>query len=129
MSIIITDKTVGLWFVSSVTNDRDALLSLTSEQDRFKLTGRTRYYYKDDPGNDPHSDKDTKNWFSAISAPFSNTKENIEAVRGLAVEFKKEWGGGNIQEFLMDEKGVDDLSARFMASDFVHIKTETRTLQ
>ena len=122
MSIVINKNTVGVWFVAFDKQDADILFSIYKEDGKFKLKGRTRYYDENDPGNDPFSDKDSKNWFSRESSVEATIETEIIKARDAVKQFRDIMGSGQDWEFLMDEKGPEDLQKRFFAAPFVHKK-------
>lgn len=116
--IEITDKTVGLWFIEWEGVDWLAHLKEVLPEKKYELTHRFRYH-KDDKVFDS---EDEKRWYQGTltgTRPFV-----LLNLRELAKKIKDEIHGVQVYEYLMDDKGVDDLMRRFTGAPFAYAKME-----
>lgn len=116
--MVIDEDTVGLWFMD-LTETSDWMGHLRMEGGRPVLTYRFRYYDPDDPGNDPFSGKDTKNWFTAAHA--GTREEAIEATRQMVREMERLTGNG-CHEILMRGGNVKRFMNALSRNKWAHLK-------
>lgn len=117
MSIEITDKLIGTWFVQC-DDLTDWLAGLERIDEGVKLIYRFRYYEDDEA----FGSKDKKNWYELRTA--EPVEKVIETVRELANKLA-EVNDVEIFEVLMDDSGIEGFMERFKVMPFAHVMTVT----
>lgn len=114
MTVEITERTRGLWFLELPRADYSATLEQL-EAGKFQVTMRFRYYETADPWDN----KDQKNWYVATG---TEEAAMIEATReGIAM--LKLMGGRKSWELLRGTGTLEDFINTFMKLPFVHART------
>ena len=118
MSIDLTDRTIGLWFVQ-LNKESDWLGSIWATDEGYGLTYRFRYYVDDKT----FDSKDTKNWYSAEISKDHTTEDEIVSHMREVVKLLWVSSGGKRYEIMMGSGGVDELMAELEKMPFTSMKT------
>lgn len=112
MSMTITDKTVGLWYLQT-TPKQDWVGTLTEvEPDKeYELIYRFRYY------------KDNKAWEYSATVTGHDKQYCIESVRTMIHVLATAAQSQEKPVEFLNTNGAEDLMNRFMAAPFVSAKT------
>lgn len=118
MSMIITDKTVGIWYLQTAPKE-DWVGTITEvEPDKeYELVYRFRYY-KDTKAFDS---EDEKSWYS-VTVTGHDKQYVIESVRALVNILAEAAGSKDKPVEFLNTDGVEDFMNRFMAAPFVSAK-------
>lgn len=118
MSIQVTEDTIGIWYSTIRANDGDGdlLAHLRHLQDgKIELTLRFRKYDKEDPDNDPFSDKDEKEWYV-----FVTDQPKVVAIQQVRATARRT--GNEVYELLMQDKNVEQFMDELLKHPCVHAK-------
>ena len=122
MTIELSDKTIGIWYVPC-TPSMDWLGGLTSVEEGIRLDSRFRYYADDDDNEDVFNSEDRKKWYGYLIKT-DDVQGAISKVR-FVVSKMAEMAEVEFAEILMGEGGVDEFMEIFGAMPFVHMKKMT----
>lgn len=117
MSIEVTERTVGMWFMN-LADDVDFLGGLSTTDAGFKFVYRFRYYA--DP--EPWSDDDKKNWYQMNITNRSKT-ETIQKIQAL-IHALEERTGRQCDELLMRNGDTQAFLRELTAKRWAHTKFE-----
>lgn len=117
MSINITERLVGMWFMN-LRGDLDFLAGLEATDTGFKLTYRFRY------GSDPEpwSDKDVKNWY-VMNITKHSKSEAITKLHAL-IHMLESRSGHQCDELLMRNGDTQAFIRELNAKKWAHMKFE-----
>jgi hypothetical protein len=119
--VILDANVIGMWYIQiSPTSDWFGSLRKTDD-DIITLEYRFRYYDEDDPGNDPFSDKDTKNWYTLTTSVPPGVA--ICGVRMISATITHATGN-KLHEILMHDGDVERFIEELKQMPFAHIKSE-----
>jgi len=123
MTFEIGEDTVGLWF-APVGSNADVMMGMRREgegaSERFVIIWRMRYYDEADPTNRSLlNSPDRKSRHSSASRPGLSRDAAIRAAFQSIALVAGAAGGGIVEEFLMDERGVPGLVERLHASRYL----------
>jgi hypothetical protein len=115
---VVDKDLIGMWYVQ-IDSMSDWMGYLKKEPDGVvSVEYRFRYYDRDDPDNDAHSDKDTKSWGGAHSK--MEPAEAIEYMRFIANAMCVM--GGKMYEVLMHDGDTDRFMRELSEQPFAHVK-------
>ena len=121
MSIELTDKTIGIWYIA--IENQDWLAHIAEEEEYYQLDYRHRYYVDDNA----FDSEDVKNWYSVkmLKANIS-LQEVLTLMDRFTTEGSEQFDG--IYHKLIKDSGesLDDFMKRFQKLPFVHRKTVSK---
>lgn len=117
MSIQITEKTIGIWFVA-LNAGSDWMCGVT-ELDNGEAEIRYRFRYGK-PEDDPFAFKDKKNWYIATAA--FTRDDAIKHIRKLSIALALASGGERGEVLMNDARDVEAFMKEFAAQPWAHVK-------
>jgi len=115
MSIVISEKIVGIWLVN-LDNESDWLGAVEKTEEGHKLTYRFRYYVDDKT----HDSEDRKNWYGGDIT--GQTDEHIvDVMRQVTQLMAKRFDNAEIDEILMGNKNLDEFMKEFTDLPATHV--------
>jgi hypothetical protein len=118
MSIVISDKSVGLWFVGREGMDFLAGITEVEADQKYLLQWRFRHH-NDDKSFDS---TDEKHWYEG---QVSGTKNKaLETIRTMTKLTALALNAAPVYEELMNEKGPSDLMERWSDQPFTDMRVE-----
>jgi major membrane immunogen (membrane-anchored lipoprotein) len=113
VSIEITDRTQGIWYVTIPDGDWMGHIE-AQDGGRVKVLYRFRYY----KGPEIWDSKDVRNWYSAEADDLTKA---VEVMRVVTQKLKAS-GGGESWEVLRGSGSVNQFFEEFKRLPFVHVK-------
>ncbi len=119
MSIVLSEHTLGIWFVS-LGKESDWLGSVWKTDEGYEVVYRFRYYVDDKT----FDSEDTKHWYSTkISKDNADDDKVIKTMRDMA-EMLWAASGGKRYELMMGRGGVEEFMVEYEKLPFVSMKHE-----
>lgn len=115
MTIEITERTIGIWFLL-LEEKSDWMAALWHEDDGVHLSYRFRYY-RDDKLDE--TSKDRKSWYSLTTG--ETAQVSVRAIRDLIEGMQEELGAGQSWEILMGERSVEEFTEEFISMPWAHV--------
>lgn len=116
MSITLTERTVGIWYVSM--DGQDWMAHVAEEDETFELTYRHRYYV-DDKNFDS---EDKKNWYSGSISKPETTEDDIISVMDKMCKMMSDRQDGVPYRIIKGDKSLDEFVEEFTSMPFSHHK-------
>jgi hypothetical protein len=116
MSVEISERTIGLWFMS-LNETTDFLAGLQSMDEGFELRYRFRYYKEESPW----SDKDEKHWYTVRIDKSKSKAEAIQATQ-LVVRLLEEKSGQQCDELLVRNGDTSTFMAELASKRWAHMR-------
>lgn len=120
--ILFDEKTVGIWFLSTITNRQDWLAGVREIEPEVKYELSYRFRYYADDGKNPFEDSDKKNWYSGqVSGTRAYVIASMRAV-GAGLEARAD---GKLYEIINDGD-FEVFHRRLIDAPFMYVRAEEK---
>jgi hypothetical protein len=120
MSVEISERTIGLWFMS-LNETTDFLAGLESTEEGFLLQYRFRYYKEESPW----SDKDEKHWYTVRIDKSKSKAEAIQSTQ-IVVQMLEQKSGQQCDELLVKNGDIGAFMRELHSQRWAHMKFEKK---